>query len=31
MDRTNKGWEAAISAIEMAHLARRLAAPEAAS
>ena len=31
MDRTNKGWEAAIAAIEMAHLARRLAAPEAAS
>jgi len=31
MDRTNKGWEAAVAAIEMAHLARRLAAPEAAS
>ena len=26
MDRTNKGWEAAIAAVEMAHLARRLAA-----
>ena len=28
MDRTNKGWEAAIAAVEMAHLARRLAAGE---
>jgi 6,7-dimethyl-8-ribityllumazine synthase len=31
MDRTNKGWEAAVAAIEMALLGRRLAAPEAAS
>jgi 6,7-dimethyl-8-ribityllumazine synthase len=26
MDRTNKGWDAAIAAVEMAHLGRRLAA-----
>lgn len=25
MDRTNKGWEAAVAAVEMAHLVRRLA------
>jgi 6,7-dimethyl-8-ribityllumazine synthase len=25
MDRTNKGWEAAVAALEMAHFARRLA------
>jgi 6,7-dimethyl-8-ribityllumazine synthase len=31
MDRTNKGWEAAVAAIEMAHLARRLAAAGDAS
>ena len=32
MDRTNKGWEAAVAAIEMAHLVRRLAGgAEAAS
>jgi 6,7-dimethyl-8-ribityllumazine synthase len=31
MDRTNKGWEAAVSAVEMALLARRLATQGAKS
>jgi 6,7-dimethyl-8-ribityllumazine synthase len=30
MDRTNKGWEAAVAALEMAHLVRRLAGGEPA-
>lgn len=31
MDRTNKGWEAALAAVEMAQFVRRLASPGAAS
>ena len=31
MDRTNKGWEAAVAAVEMAHLVRTLAGADEAS
>lgn len=31
MDRTNKGWEAAVAAVEMVHLVRRLASEGARS
>ncbi len=31
MDRTNKGWEAAVAAVEMAHLVRRLNGADEAS
>jgi 6,7-dimethyl-8-ribityllumazine synthase len=31
MDRTNKGWEAAVGALELVHLGRRMAGADEAS